>query len=119
MTIGFRRWKDALDRLEKHEKSACHVASKKAFHNRERKSVSVVSQISKQRVGHIVENRLALKQIMETILHLAYQGLPMRSHVESEGSKNRGMYCTKHSNATIYNCKIWFCMYLLIFKETS
>ena len=55
-------------------------------------NLSIVSSLGSQHAIEVKQNREHLKSIIEVLLFLAKQGLPLRGHDECAESKNRGNF---------------------------
>jgi Domain of unknown function (DUF4371) len=90
-TIGFSKWKKALDKasgLIRHASSQCHMiatANYLSHKQREASSSNILQKLDSSRTTHIRKNRERLSKICSTLLLLARQMVGLRGHDESEG----------------------------------
>ena len=82
---GFKNWKKALEKFEKHQSSQCHRAAStyeiliprcpdfaELFDNKEKEALEL--------------NRRCFMAILDSIQYLARQGIPLRGHGSDEDS---------------------------------
>lgn len=82
---GFSNWKKALEKFLEHEKSEMHkeaLSKLMSIQNR----VNIVSQLATQREMEMQHNRSMFLKVIETVIFLARQGLPLRGHHENSSS---------------------------------
>ncbi|CAH0547004.1 unnamed protein product [Brassicogethes aeneus] len=92
---GFKNFKKGPEKISQHEKSHLHrMAYNKLVITKLRlsKDLTVIEQqISKEKL-EVTKNREAIKRLIDIILYLAKQSLPLRGHDESEKSQNKGNF---------------------------
>ena len=97
---GFSNWKDAHEKLGKHEKSQCRIDCTVDFINSYAQTC-ITQQLSNQakkieskRKKRVEENGTVIKRLIEITVWLAKQGLPFRGHREgtSEDEGNKGIF---------------------------
>ena len=84
ISIGFRNWKKAIEKFEKHEKSHTHAL---ALHQlQQKKTKPITAQISDKKLMEQADNRKSLLAIFSSLRYLARQGLALRGHEQDEGN---------------------------------
>jgi hypothetical protein len=91
-TGGFKNWKNAKSRFNKHQSSHTHQDSTVRLNGRLNATKTVVAQVHKQHENEVICNRNYLCFLINCILYLARQGLALRGHDESDTSNNRGNF---------------------------
>ncbi|XP_046983068.1 zinc finger MYM-type protein 1-like [Schistocerca americana] len=81
METGFSNWKKGVEKLKAHEASGCHREAVLKFKSL-KSNVNVFSQISKEKLTQMKENRACLLKIISSLRYLAAQGLAIRGHTE-------------------------------------
>lgn len=81
---GFVNWKKAMERFDKHEKSACHNHA--VYQVQQLNKPSVCAQLSEYKLSEQAINRSCLVQLFSSIRFLARQALPFRGHLEENGN---------------------------------
>lgn len=95
---GVRNWKKALEKIYKHEESNVHlnaIVDWKQFVDKAgiETGMSKWAELAfKKRVKKIEENKAILGRLLDIILFLACQNLPLRGHDERKDSHNRGNF---------------------------
>lgn len=89
---GFNRWKKLPESLKKHDMSEYHIQCLEAYRMYKISSHNVHEKISQHHSTQNQERREYLRKIIDTILVLVRQGLPLRGHREDPNSKNRGNF---------------------------
>ncbi|CAH0563144.1 unnamed protein product [Brassicogethes aeneus] len=92
---GFCKWKKLSESLNKHEKSVYHSDCAKMYiEYKKTKSDSHPGNDAEQLISfhelQLSKNREYMKKLIDIILVLLRQGLPLRGHREDVFSKNRG-----------------------------
>lgn len=83
--FNFINWKKALEKFLEHEKSEMHKeALSKLMSIRNR--VNIVSQLATEREMEMQHNCSMFLKMIETVLFLACQGLPLRGHHENSSA---------------------------------
>ena len=108
--VGFRNWKKTGEKLKKHNVSLHHIESFNKWHNHKKtiKSGNVLSHLSQAYSTQIGKNMNYLRMLADVSLTMARQGMPFRSHEESESSLNKGNFkeicglIAKYKNMTFY-----------------
>jgi Domain of unknown function (DUF4371)/OTU-like cysteine protease/hAT family C-terminal dimerisation region len=99
---GFRNWKRATEKLKIHEESCSHRHALSTVQFRE--SGTDVANMLDKRVRELqVSSRAALKSIIECLLYLAYQGMPLRGKTDKTSNFNNLLnliqkYCVDLAN---------------------
>jgi hypothetical protein len=99
---SYRNWKKATGKdglLKKHAESLNHRAAMQVWQQhrtacKEKAAFGVDQQLRDIAQEDIQSNRFYLKSIMEVVLTLAHQNIPLRGHDESESSLNPGNFLT-------------------------
>lgn len=92
---GFKNFKKGPEKIKQHEESDLHRSLTNKFlvmKLRLLQDSSVLQEQIKMEKSEIMKNREALKRLIDIILYLAKQCLPLRGHDESETSKNKGNF---------------------------
>ncbi|KAF0711333.1 Uncharacterized protein FWK35_00034325 [Aphis craccivora] len=95
VSCGFKKWGKANQRFSIHQKSNSH---KEAFCkvNGYKQSISssgnIIGLIDKNHSKVVSDNRNYLKNILETLLYCAKQGIAIRGHEEDSKSINKGNF---------------------------
>lgn len=108
---GFSNWKDAQEKLGKHEKSQCHIDSTVDFINFcaqtciSQQLSNQARRIESERKKRVEKNRAVMKRLIEITVCLAKQGLPFRGHREntSEDEGNSGNFLALAELISIYD----------------
>lgn len=79
---GFSNWKDARKRFAVHENSGSHQEACDKWRSHINKEPSVASQLSAQHLQQQAEARQAMLRIIQNLVFLAAQGLPLRGHTD-------------------------------------
>lgn len=82
--VGFGTWKNAKTRINNHSRSSLHRESAEALSNLSK--VNVYQHVSDSVKKQMMDNRLALRQIFNTIKLLGQQGLALRGHGNDDKS---------------------------------
>lgn len=91
-TTGYNNWKKLSEALQKHEKSTVHIQSKQMHYMYLHQQSNVHEQVVTQHEKEVEQNKEHLLKIIDIILYLVRQGLPLRGHRENEESKNKGNF---------------------------
>jgi hypothetical protein len=83
-TVGFRNWKNAIERFQVHELSAAHIHAVNQL--QQMKGTPVDAQISAQKANEQRSARVALLSLFSTIQFLARQGIAMRGQDSHAGN---------------------------------
>lgn len=91
---GFNNWKKLGEGLKKHAESSLHAecAQKYIAYKKSLKTGTVHQQVVNQQEQDVIQNREYLLKLIDVILTLVRQGLPLRGHEEDTSSKNRGNF---------------------------
>lgn len=91
---GFKNWKKTTEALQKHALSSCHSQCAQMYVAYKKTAVlgDVHQQIAQQHQGEIEQNRDHVKKLIDVILLLVRQGLPLRGHRENLASTNTGNF---------------------------
>lgn len=100
---GFDKWKKLSESLKKHDKSAHHTQSFQTYKMYKISSQNVHSHIIQQHTLQINEHREYIKKVIDILLLLARQGLPLRGHRESETCRNRGNFLELAEHSAKYD----------------
>lgn len=98
ITIGFKQWKNALDKssgFKRHESSSEHKKCQVMlveYTSMKRKNISVSTLINETHLILIKENRKYIQYIGNVLLFTAVQGIAQREDDESENSVNCGNF---------------------------
>lgn len=94
--MGFRKWKDSSNLLDKHSQSERHANSVSSWLNFKavdsKKDSSIKDKLDANRSKEVEANRGHVKCLLRVTSLLGRQGLPFRGHDESETSANRGNF---------------------------
>lgn len=77
VSVGYSNWSKALQTFKSHEKSRLHLASVQALQHL-KKSKSVIQHLSDSKLKEMIEARIALRKIFETLLYMGKEGIPFR-----------------------------------------
>ena len=88
---GFDNWKKISEALKKHDKCEFHIQSILS-HKIYKSSGDVQQQIHQQSTKQNLQSTEYVKKLIDIILLLVRQGLPLRAHREGIESKNRGNF---------------------------
>lgn len=85
LETGFRNWKNALSKFEKHQVSKCHIA---ATSNEIviPQCGNVIAMINENERANMEMNRRCFLEILDAIQYLARQGLPLRGDDDEESN---------------------------------
>lgn len=91
---GFNNWKKISEALRKHEESSSHseCSQKYICYKQSVLLGNVQQQLVQRQEEEIVLNREYLSKLIDIILTLVHQGLPLRGHREDTSSTNRGNF---------------------------
>lgn len=89
---GMNNWKKAGDKLDKHAISAAHSFSMAKWLEYRKPTQSVTTLLSESHKELLLENRDYVKKLLDILLYLSKQGLPLRGHDESDVSHNKGNF---------------------------
>lgn len=94
ITIGCNKWNKLGEKLKAHEESTIHRQCFEKFlmHKQTTSSGTVHEKLLTQHQDQHEQQMNYLKKLINIILCLARQGLPLRGHREEETSKNRGNF---------------------------
>ncbi|XP_071847676.1 zinc finger MYM-type protein 1-like [Apostichopus japonicus] len=87
ISTGFKNWKKAIEKCQKHEKSDAHRISISNLISR-KKSLGVDLQLSKQNHESQLSAQKALVKILSSLQYLAQQGLAIRGKETISGNFN-------------------------------
>ena len=94
--LGFRKWKDSSNLLEKHSQSERHANAMSSRLNfnvvNSKKYSSIKEKLDANRSKEVEDNREHVKCLLRVTSLLGRQGLAFRGHDESETSENRGNF---------------------------
>lgn len=94
--VGFRKWKDSSELLEKHSQSDRHANAMSGWLNlkvvESKKDSSIKDKLDANRSKEVEANREHVKCLLRVTSLLGRQGLAFRGHDESETSDNRGNF---------------------------
>lgn len=88
---GISNWKKTLEKFRKHEKSKMHLKSLQFWREYQFCDEAVNDHLSVHS-GHIERNKKYLKLIIENILFLGKQSLPLKENDQSISSVNKGNF---------------------------
>lgn len=89
---GMKNWKKASEKLDKHAISAAHSFSMSKWVEYRKPAESVSTLLSDCHKGLLLENRDYIKKLIDILIYLSKQGLPLRGHDESDMSDNKGNF---------------------------
>lgn len=89
---GMTNWKKTGEKLDKHAISAAHSFSMSKWVEYRKPTQSVSTLLSDSHKELLLENRDYLKKVIDILLYLSKQGLPLRGHDESDESDNKGNF---------------------------
>lgn len=94
VTTGFSKWKKLNEVLKKHNDSLLHIQCTEKYiaYKHSLEAGSVHEKIIIQHEEEVVRNRDYLVKLIDIMLCLVRQGLPLRGHRENALSKNRGNF---------------------------
>lgn len=94
--IGFCKWKDSSELLEKHAQSERHKNSMHAWLNLKavtaKKDTSIKDKLCINRSNEVKDNRAHVKYLLSVTSLLGRQGLSFRGHDDGETSSNKGNF---------------------------
>lgn len=94
VSTGFCKWKKLSEYLQKHEESELHIQCTEKYisYKQTLKSGSVIEKVFLQNDEEIAQNRDYFIKLIDLILYLVRQGLPLRGHREDSDAVNRGNF---------------------------
>ena len=94
--VRVKNWKKALEKFRTHEKSTAHRSSVQKWSVGQRMlntpEANIQSQINQQHKAEVFRNREYIKSIIENLILLGRQCIPLRGHCENEDSLNKGNF---------------------------
>jgi len=105
-TEGFTNFTKATDKFKKHQDTNTHRTAALMYANRLAEKESCLSQIDSQHKLKVKENRGYLTIIIQTIMWLCKQALPLRGHDEKNTSQNRGNFLELLEYQCRYNLEL-------------
>uniref|UniRef100_A0A1X7TT85 Uncharacterized protein n=1 Tax=Amphimedon queenslandica TaxID=400682 RepID=A0A1X7TT85_AMPQE len=82
-TTGFSNWKKAIERFNKHEKSASHHQAVDLIKRIAKSTANIGNKISTLYAKHKSYNRALLQIIISSIRYLSRQGIALRGRYKS------------------------------------
>jgi len=95
ISCGFRTWGKATERFSTHQKSNSHkeaLCKVIGYKQSLTSSGNIIGLIDKNHCKVVSDNRNYLKNILETLLYCAKQGIAIRGHEEDSKSLNKGNF---------------------------
>ncbi len=94
VTTGFSKWKKLNEVLKKHNDSLLHIQCTEKYisYKHSMEAGNVLEKIIIQHEEEVIRNRDYLVKLIDIMLCLVRQGLPLRGHRENSLSKNRGNF---------------------------
>ncbi|CAI6366147.1 unnamed protein product [Macrosiphum euphorbiae] len=93
-TKGFQNWRKIREKCNSHSSSKQHLINKTNYtaYLSSKSNGSVVSKLSEGHQKEVNENREYLTILIEILLYLSRQGIPLRGHFEDKNSLNQGNF---------------------------
>lgn len=95
MRSGIDNWRKGLEKVTEHETAKTHINADiawKIFAARDTVLHQVKEEDKRRKEKQIANNRAILKRLLDIVLFLGKQSLPLRGHDESSKSANRGNF---------------------------
>ena len=85
VSVGFKNWRKAIEKCQRHEKSAAHTISRTNLISRQ-KADDVNAQLNRQLLENQLLAQKALLKIVSSLQFLAKQGLAIRGKESTDGN---------------------------------